>query len=384
MGLTERLIRYAAARPAAFVVTAPGGTEARLKVEAELRRRGLRMESSPAAAGLLVVCGKPGTELKQAINTVWNDLPGPRALVGVTAPASPSDIAALLDRGRAELADADAQRAVALARVAAGPWRPGTQTGDEAEGGSHHMEHGGHEHHMGAPAGLAMAERGADRDGLKLDQLHVRLGPILPDWPSGLVVATTLQGDVIQRAEISTMPGDGVTAFWDETTGRQLAAAHLDSLGRMLAVAGWADAAARARRLRDDVLGDLQVRVAAAEFEGFAGRVRCSRTLSWMLAGLGVIEAEAINTHGLQGIAARHPGDAWARLTGWLTEAHRAIVDPDARPDGPRGPVDQQPSAALLAVLPMLLEGAEFAAARLIVASLDPDLDQLAPVGADA
>jgi len=43
----------------------------------------------------------------------------------------------------------------------------------------------------------------------------------------------------------------------------------------------------------------------------------------------------------------------------------------------------QVPSAVLLAVLPRLLAGAEFAAARLIVASLDPDLDEL-PAGVGA
>lgn len=105
MGLTHRLMRYAAARSPAFVVTAPGGTEARLGMEVELRRQGIRIEPSPAAAGLLVVCGRPGEELKQAIDTVWDDLPGPRALVAVPGPASPSDLAALLDRGRARLAD---------------------------------------------------------------------------------------------------------------------------------------------------------------------------------------------------------------------------------------------------------------------------------------
>jgi hypothetical protein len=41
---------------------------------------------------------------------------------------------------------------------------------------------------MGMPGGLPMAERGEDRDRLKLDRLHVPLGPVLPDWPAGLLV----------------------------------------------------------------------------------------------------------------------------------------------------------------------------------------------------
>ena len=49
---------------------------------------------------------------------------------------------------------------------------------------------------------------------------------------------------------------------------------------------------------------------------------------------------------------------------------------------GPRGRVGGPvpASRALLDVLPGLLEGAEFASARIIVAGLDPDLDELAPV----
>jgi hypothetical protein len=51
---------------------------------------------------------------------------------------------------------------------------------------------------------------------------------------------------------------------------------------------------------------------------------------------------------------------------------------------GPRGRLDTPvpPSRALLDSLPRLLEGTEFACARIIVASLDPDLDELTHVAA--
>lgn len=39
---------------------------------------------------------------------------------------------------------------------------------------------------------------------------------------------------------------------------------------------------------------------------------------------------------------------------------------------------EHPPSPAMVAVLPELLTGVELAAARLIIASLDPDLDELA------
>lgn len=43
------------------------------------------------------------------------------------------------------------------------------------------------------PGGLMMTERAADRDGLRLDMLYVALGPVLADWPAGLVVELAVQ-----------------------------------------------------------------------------------------------------------------------------------------------------------------------------------------------
>src|SRR5260370_2487867 len=76
---------------------------------------------------------------------------------------------------------------------------------------------------MGMPAGLPMAGRGADRDGLRLDQLHVPLGPVLPDWPAGLVVHLALQGDVVQHAEAQALGLGGGGSFWTEPCRRAAA-----------------------------------------------------------------------------------------------------------------------------------------------------------------
>src|SRR5690606_12162553 len=108
-----------------------------------------------------------------------------------------------------------------------------------------------------------------------------------------------------------------------------------------------------------------------------------SRTLRWMLGRVGVIDRATADRHGLTGPAARHLGDASARLTGWLDEIGRALARADDPApldgaDGPRGPIGRWPSAAVLAVLPELLEGAELSEAGLAVASLDPDLEQFA------
>jgi hypothetical protein len=403
MGMRGRVASFAAGRPRPFLVTAPGATAARLAMEAELRRRGWCPVVAPAAAGLLIVCGEPEGRLEAAVDAAWDDLPGPCSLVQIGSRASAEEIAANLDRAARELADVEAQRRDAVARLELGPWSPAAdEMGDHESmehGSMHHGSmghggHGGHEHHMGAPAGLAMADRAEDRDGLKLDVLHVPLGPLLSDWPSGLCVRLTLQGDVVQAAEIEAVGAPAsASSFWDEpwlraaagervTNGeaeRRRAAAHLDSVARLLAVAGWPSAADRARVLRDEVLAGGEVE---ASFRRFARRAGRSWTLRWMLRYLGVIDRAAVERLGLAGPAARYPGDVVARLGGWLEEIGRAldrVGDETELADdvGPRGPVGRQPSAALLDVLPTLLEGAELSAVRLIVASLDPDLEQL-------
>jgi hypothetical protein len=256
--------------PRPFVVAAADGTRDRLAVEAELRRRRWRSAVSPAETGMLVVCGNPGAALAEAIETVWRDMPEPRVR-GLDGTGG----------GRRPALELDAE----------------------------------------------MAERGEDRDGLRLDVLHVPLGPVLPYWPAGLRVDLTLQGDVVQAAEVSVVDrADGT--FW---TGDRRVAARLDSLARFLHVAGWEVAGERAARLRDEALDGA----VPARFGAFARRVRRSPVLRWMTRG-----------------------DVWERVEGWLREIEGA----DGRPREP------------LEALPSLLEGAELGEARLIVASLDPDL----------
>lgn len=256
---------------------------------------------------------------------------------------------------------------------------------------------------MEMPAGLPMAERADDRDGLKLDQLHVPLGPVLPHWPAGLVVHAALQGDVIQSAEIETIAasaGPAELPFWDEpwllaasgesvprgSAERRRAAAHLDSLARLLALTGWRDAAARARSLRDAALADAPAAHLLPMAERFAERVRRSRTLGWLTGSLGCLDRDTAAAAEVSGPALRAGGDVTARWQRWLDEtiaALRRLDDPEplreGELDGPRGRIDANapPSRSLLAVLPQLLEGAEVGGARLIVASIDPDVDEL-------
>ncbi|WLW50562.1 hypothetical protein [Streptomyces sp. YU58] len=276
---------------------------------------------------------------------------------------------------------------------------------DHSPGGHmDHMDHAGHDMHaMADISGLPMADRADDRDKLRLDQLHVPIGPGLADWPTGLILRLALQGDVVQGVEVDHLPVPPTPRppFWDEpwlraahgeevTRGgaaRRRCAAHLDSAGRLLAVVGWDDVAARFRRLRDELLAGASRTEVAGEVHRTVRRVGRSRVLRWSIAGLGRLPADTARAAGVSGPALAAAGDAHDRLLMWLGEIERGLeVLDDTRPlapddrSGPRGRLDgpQSPSRALLDVLPDLLTGAEFACARIVVASLDPDLDELA------
>ena len=252
-------------------------------------------------------------------------------------------------------------------------------------------------------SGLPMADRADDRDGLRLDQLHVPLGPALLDWPAGLVLRLALQGDVMQRVHVEQIaaPAGQGRPFWDEPwlraaageevprglAARRLCAAHLDSVGRLLAVAGWPAQAQQARAARDTALEGAPAKAVVAAVSPLVRRVGRSRTLRWLTKGVGVLDARTAAAAGVSGPALTAGGDVWDRLNVWLDEAARAAAmceetGPLRGSDltGPRGALGGPlpPSQALLDVLPRLLEGAEFASARLTVASLDPDLDELA------
>ena len=228
----------------------------------------------------------------------------------------------------------------------------GTREGHEAHAG-HHAHHG-HGGGMELPGGLPMADLGEDRDGLTLDRLHVPLGPVLPDWPAGLVLGLTLQGDVIQEATAEVL--DAAHAEGSGWRSGDVAARELDGLARFLGVAGWADAAAEARMLRDALLSDDRAGEIVAKAAALVRRVRRARTLRWSVRG---IPAGTTDVAGL--------------LEQRLDVVESALASGDARP-APRSTVEQ---------LPGMLVGAEFAAARLVVAALDPDTEHV-PAGEDA
>lgn len=390
MDLSGWLRRRALPRP--LLVPVPGATPVRWAVERALRERGWTAAVSVAEADLLVVCGEADGALQEAVEQVWNSLPSPRARVDIRVE---HELAAALDDGRARLEnqrwghhDAGA-RGEPLGTAgavhhgeqlhrwsdAAGDHNGGhvghevhatshgehaTSTDDRHGGkaldhGGHDMSGGDHDMHMmhgGEVAGLAMADRAADRDGLNLDQVHATLGPVLTDWPAGLVARLALQGDVVQSVEVEVQ--GAARARTDPVATPPVMA--LDDLAGLLSVCGWEVAARTARRLRDDHRAGT---VDAAELRRLGRRVRRSRTLRWATDGLGQL-AEADN----QGAAPA--GDATSRWLRWLD-----VVDGGV----PAGTARRTSSVA--AVLPQLLVGREMAAVRVVVASFGADLHEL-------
>lgn len=232
-------------------------------------------------------------------------------------------------------------------------------------GGMDHGGHGGMDHGSMAVAGLPMADTAPDRDGLQLDALAVALGPVLPGWPTGLLLRGRLQGDVLTDVSLSWVdPADHVAA--DHVAAHHVAAHHsaahhsaggtarleaLDHLARFLDVAGWPVAARDARRARDELRAAASDRVDAGRRRAvqLARRVRRSRTLAWSVRGIGAMEATG---------AQELRGDVLDRVR-WLSELAAGA----------------EPAVAGLSELPLervaeLLEGTELAAARLVVASV--------------
>ncbi|MEW1814568.1 hypothetical protein [Streptomyces diastaticus] len=417
MELRSALRQAALARPAVLTAVLPGATRARLAVERELGDRRWPHAPSPAAADLLVLVGSPREEAPAWLDGTWTALAEPRALVRID---DPPGARAALDAGHAALLRGAAGPERQRARKDPGPYVPGNggPVRDDGRTPGPTGHHGGHDRADGSAAhshdtpalisGLPLAERADDRDGLRLDRLHVPFGPVLPDWPAGLVLRLALQGDVVQEVtgvEVVEAAPAPRPPFWDEpwrqaaagapvsrgAAARRRCAAHLDSLGRFLAVADWPDAAAGARRLRDAALAGAPARELVHAVERQTRRVARSRTLRWLTSGIGVLPREQALAAGIGGPALAADGDAWDRTVRWLTEAARSAAACDDRrplapddPAGPRGGLAGRcpPSRALLDVLPPLLRGAELAAARLTLASLDPDPDELAPVAA--
>ncbi|MBW3548937.1 MAG: hypothetical protein KY452_12515, partial [Actinobacteria bacterium] len=266
-------------------------------------------------------------------------------------------------------------------------------------------------------------------DGLKLDQLNLRLGPAFPPFPPGLVLDVEVQGDVVQKAVVGdnpfvSWPGDPPVSVADST-------AFTDARGEAVAVADLELARARhhlvwlAGALGHHGLvarGERVLRLASgltvgdrAAVEALARSVVRSRSLEWATDGVGVVtgdglpagpvaradgstadaraDDEAYRDLGFEPVTGSG-GDARARLRQRVAEAVQALQlaeragdrqrAPGGAVEGPRGTLpaggggETTPSAALLDRLPDLLAGQEWGDAVTTVVSLDLDLEEAA------
>jgi hypothetical protein len=279
----------------------------------------------------------------------------------------------------------------------------------------------------GAPYGRALPDRAEDRDGLMLDRLDVRIGPLVPALPPGLTLDVGLQGDVIQdvalRAEAAGRGPAATTAllrpFLSALDGPvpiaelELARArsHLRWVAWGLRVHGLPARAERVLRLARGL------RPADAEaVRRLARSIRRTMVLAWATRGVGVLAAEALRGLRLGPVAraaglaedarADRPeyrrldfepfldggGDAAARWRQRLGEAVQSlelaeragdrVSGPEAEVEGPRGTLARgdAPSERLVPIVAKALAGAEWGDAVTTLASLDLDLEEAAAV----
>lgn len=390
--------------------------------------------ASPRHATVLLVGGSLPVALLDVVAQVHDQMPAPRSVVwwgghdhpsalgvdGVVGVAPSGDVVETLREVYADLirGDRPSTAPVGPARNPVG-WQG---VGPHGQGGEGMM--GGH------PYGRAMAMTGQDlRDGLQLDRVPLRIGPVLPGLPPGLALEIELQGDVIQQAERGPDPfrtGERVGRPLPSTTDVFTAARTAE-----LALVDVEVARARHHLLRLAEALDLHglhaagVRVARLAMRVDPGRAPdVARLRRWLrrraalwgaAAGTGRLDAATAADLGLTGpvaraagldvdarrgdpaygrlgfrVTTRRDGDARARWEQRLEESVQALqlaaaagaatIAPDTALEDPRAPEDVR---ALLRRLPHLLPGLEWGDAVTTIASLDLDLEAAGDVPVD-
>lgn len=224
MGLIASL---ALLRVHVLVVELPGRPLLRLRAEAAVRTRGWVLSTDPEDTDLVLVCGTPRPEVVEAVDGIWARVPGPRVRRTVR---TADELPAALDGAARVLAGAALQRGAAAEAPAARPAPPAS-----------------------------------------------RLGPLLPDWPAGLVVevATDRHGLVTAAGvrRIAAEPEEDADAFL----------LTVADAARLLRLAGWAALALRLDRVVDLALAGRSRDRLRPRLRGVARAVRRSATLRWVL-----------------------------------------------------------------------------------------------------
>ena len=425
--MTSFLDRLAAkSTPPVFVAAGMGAAEvvAQLEASGEIHR-----VDSPAAATVLLVVGGIPRALEPSVAAVHDGMPHPRGTVHLplgfdhgSLPTSPHALVA----GSAEDALAVIRTVFAelmsgrrpsdpplLPNVDPNPWRG---VGPYGQGGSGMTG--------GTPFGRPLAELRADRDGLRLDVLPLRIGPLFAPLGTGVTLETTMAGDVIVEAQLAdspfAQPSDGGSpTIFQRALNMQVPIAeleiarardHLRWVASSLAVMGLPALAMRALRLAAEPVPDAR-RVAA-----LGRRLRALRIPSLPWAGRGPLDSDAVRGLALGPVSRASgerddartdepsyrrlgfepligkAGDAAERWNLRLREA-AASLDLAQRAGGteawgsgvvesPRGRLTptSAPFSRVQALVPRLVEGLEWGDAVVSLASLDIDASEVAAV----
>lgn len=194
------LARLAARAPVpVFVAPGLGGSDAARRL---LGRSELDVVTSPRHAAVLLVVGAVTSDLLGPLAQVHDQLAHPRSTVwwsgrpdeplwaelpGTAALVTDDPVPVVSERWRALLAGDETEPDLGADRPA-NAWEG---VGPFGQGGEGMMG--------GTPYGRPMAMTGDDRDGLVLDQLHMRIGPFLPAFPVGLALDVVVQGELVQE-----------------------------------------------------------------------------------------------------------------------------------------------------------------------------------------
>ncbi len=427
MGLTALARLAAAAEVPVFPVIGGGGRPIGDDVAL---LAGVRVVDSPRGANLLLVVGGITPALLPPLLQVHDQLATPRATVWWPAgPGEDDDLRSAIPElvvGRP--GDGDGLRSV-FAELVSGARRsdaPALPDDEPAEWrGVGPYGQGGTGMTGGVPYGRPLAGRAKDPDGLELDQLPLRVGPMFPPFPPGLVLDIEIQGDVIRQVTVgdnpfaSAPPGPASAGLDTALFVHALTAArrvadlevararhHLRWTAGMLRLHGLTSEGLRLLRLARSLTPDDRPAV-----DALARRLARRRSLSWATRGVGVVQPDQvaggpvaraaglaadarIDDPAYQGLGfspvVHRSGDAGDRLRQRLAEAIQALDlaeragarerSPGPALEGPRGPLagGGLPSDSLLDLLPRLLVGQEWGDAMTTVASLDIDVEEAA------
>lgn len=283
-----------------LLVQAPGADLTRIAIESALVEAGGEVALTPAAANVMLTCGRLPERMGEVADRLWAQVPHPRVRLEL---ADAADAERLLAAATRSIRDLPAQRASAERETGAGHESSG-HGGMEMSGhggmdmsghggmdmsGHGGMDMSGHDHmNMSGPGGIPLASGDEDRDGLEMDVLNRTLGPVLPFWDSCILVRVVLAGDTIRSAEAEILaPADPPPA--DAPAPGSDAVLRLDETVRFLRVAGWDAVGDRLTRARTAALRG-RADAALRDAENARRRIRRSPMLRWVLRGLAVAD----------------------------------------------------------------------------------------------